>query len=160
MEIDLLRDEYRKLERSLSVDDYSLKNQLSQLQRQVEQMNLMYHNALSENNVLKVDVQLYEKKLKTRETRIATLEKSFKTLTEQNNIMKAYLKRIQSQMKEVSLNSMESHNMSGIPSNGRIVKKIKAGGGSSKPESKIPGHRNRVVEKVIGNPFGGSDSGK
>ena len=151
LELDLIRDEYRRLENSMNGDDYSLKNQVSQLQRQMEQINLMYHNSLSEKNVLKVDVQLFEKKLKTREKKIGTLEKSMKTLTEQNNTMKTYLKRIKSQMMVASTSSLDSHNMSGIASNGKIVKKIKAG--TQKSDEKPANYRNKVVEKVIGNPF-------
>lgn len=160
MELDMLRDEYRRLEKSLSTDDHSLKLQITQYQRQLEQTNLMYHNALSDNHVLKVDVQLFEKKLKTREARIATLEKSFRTLTEQNNTMKTYLKRLKTQMMEVSVNTLDSHNMSGIPSNGRIVKKIKAGSSTKGQEGAATGgYKNRIVQKVIGDPFGNnSDS--
>jgi hypothetical protein len=116
-------------------------------------MNLMYHNALSDCNSLKVDVQIFEKKLKTREGKIATLEKSYRTLTEQNTKMKTYLKRLKTEMmREVSSNSIDSHNMSGISSNGKIVKKIKAG--TTKNPDEIPqNYRNKVIEKVIGNPF-------
>ena len=112
-------------------------------------MNIMYHSAIQDNSVIKVDVQLYEKKLKTRESRIVTLEKSFRTLTEQNNKMKAYLKRIRENIEEVSLKKLESNNLTNIPSNGRVVKKIKAGGTLPQPTN----YRNRIVEKVIGNPF-------
>ena len=149
LELDMMRDEYKRLEKSLTGEDQTLKVQCQQLQRQLDQMNIMYHSAIQDNSVIKVDVQLYEKKLKTRESRIVTLEKSFRTLTEQNNKMKAYLKRIRENIEEVSLKKLESNNLTNIPSNGRVVKKIKAGGTLPQPTN----YRNRIVEKVIGNPF-------
>lgn len=152
MEIDMMRDEYRRLERSLTREDMSFKNQTTYLERQIEQMNLLYANALSDSQALKVDVQLYEKKLKTREMKISTLEKSYKALAEQNNIMKSYLKSLQEKMIEVNEKQLESHNLTGIPSSGRIVKKIIPGGKSSIPQPSY--QRNKVIQKVIGDPFG------
>ena len=151
MELDMMRDEYKRLERSLTREDMSFKNQITYYERQIEQMNLLYANALSDSQALKVDVQLYEKKLKTRESKISTLEKSYKTLAEQNNIMKTYLKGLQEKMIEINEHQLESHNLTGIASSGKIVKKIIPGAKSNIPQ---PGYRNKIIQKVIGDPFG------
>ncbi|CAI2377981.1 unnamed protein product [Moneuplotes crassus] len=127
LEIDLLRDEYKRLERSLTEEDFSLKTQVEQLQRQVDHIDLMYHHEVTNNNVLKVDAQMYEKKIQKRDQRIALLEKSYKKLSEQTQTMKNYLKNLQKQMIQVQAPKREAYNTSGVPSNGRLIKKIKPG---------------------------------
>ncbi|CAI2381763.1 unnamed protein product [Moneuplotes crassus] len=154
MELEIQREEYKKLEKSLTEEEFSMKIQIEQLQRQVDQMNLMYHHEVSSNNVLKVDVQLYEKKILKRDQRIATLEKSYKTLSEQAQEMKSELMNAQKQMIKLETLRRESLVLSRIPTQAKMIKRIKTG---VKPREIQKDYRNKIVERVIGDPFNSSE---
>lgn len=49
---------------------------MSQLDRHLEQLTVMYHKLASQNSTLKVELQVNEKKLQRREQRVSQLEKA------------------------------------------------------------------------------------
>jgi kinesin family protein 5 len=75
MDLDEAREAYRTLEGSLSRDDQALKQRTNKLERNNEQLTLMYHQVVSEKSVLKVDLQVLERKLQRKDEKIANLEK-------------------------------------------------------------------------------------
>ncbi len=56
MKLDEEREKYRKLEAMMTVGDKPLRRKIQQLERQVQQLTLMYHQVVSEKSVLKVDI--------------------------------------------------------------------------------------------------------
>ena len=47
------------------------------MEKNLEKIHQMYQNVTQEKGILKVDLQVLEKKLQKKEDKIATLEKSF-----------------------------------------------------------------------------------
>lgn len=63
MELDEVKDAYRALESSLSRDEQQYKNRAQKLERSLEQITTMYQAVINEKSVLKVDLQVSEKKM-------------------------------------------------------------------------------------------------
>ena len=84
----------------------------------------MYHQAISEKSVLKVDFQVVEKKIQRKEDKILNLESTLQKLREQNSQLKSILGQVKEQMaKKGGLRRMDP-----MASSSRVVKKIKGGG--------------------------------
>lgn len=71
MELDEVKEAYRALEGSLSRDEQQFKNRAQKLERSLEQMTTMYQGVINERSVLKVDLQVAEKKMQRKEDKIA-----------------------------------------------------------------------------------------
>jgi len=76
MQIDELKDAYRALEKSLSSDDRSFKTKVMLLERNLDQISNMYQNVFHERSILKVDLQVSERKLQRKEEKIQKMETS------------------------------------------------------------------------------------
>ena len=63
MQVDELKDAYRALEKNLSKEDRSYRDRVQVLERSVEQLSTMYQNSVNERSILKVDLQVSERKL-------------------------------------------------------------------------------------------------
>lgn len=63
VQLDEIKDAYRALEASLSKDDKHFKSKVQLLERSMEQISSMYQNAVNERSILKVDLQVAERKL-------------------------------------------------------------------------------------------------
>ena len=89
----------------------------------------MYHQVVTEKSVLKVDFQVAEKKLKRKDDKIASLEKTLNKLREHNSSLKKILMAVKSlKIRAPDENKViESNNVTGIPSSGRIVKPMRGG---------------------------------
>lgn len=89
----------------------------------------MYHQVVSEKSVLKVDYQVSEKKLKRKEDKITALEKTLSKFKEQNTALKKILNGLKNlKMRNSDDNRVvESNNVSGLPSSGRIVIPLRGG---------------------------------
>ena len=133
MALDDAKESYRALENSLTKDDRTFKKHIAKLERNLEQITLMYHQVVSEKSVLKVDLQVAEKKIMRKEDKVVSLERSVGQLREQNQQLKAILHLIKnnyqpgSAQEEDQITKIEKNNLTGIPSSGRIVKPIRGG---------------------------------
>lgn len=83
--------------------------------------------------MLKVDCQVSGKKMQRKEDKILNLEKTMSKLRDQNLQLKSILNKVKNSMEGKGIlgskKVIESHNMTGLPSSSKIVKKIKGGGG-------------------------------
>ena len=85
--------------------DKPLRKKIAQLERNVQQLTLMYHQVVSEKSVIKVDYQVAEKKMSRKEDKIHTLEKTMSKLRDQNLQLKTILNKVKSSMKDGRLRS-------------------------------------------------------
>lgn len=76
MDLDEVKDAYRLLEASLSKDEQQFKNKALRLEKSLDQITQMYQQVINEKSVLKVDLQVAEKKAQRKEEKITQLEKS------------------------------------------------------------------------------------
>ena len=91
MELNEAKEQYRMLESSLTQGDKALKKNTAKLERNLEQITLMYHQVVSEKSVLKVDLQVAEKKIARKEEKVSQLERGMTQLMDQNKKLKAIL---------------------------------------------------------------------
>ena len=70
MELDEVKDAYRALEASLSKDEQQFKNRAIKLEKSLDQITNMYQTVINEKSVLKVDLQVAEKKIQRKEEKI------------------------------------------------------------------------------------------
>ena len=129
MALDESEERFRRLENNMNQGDVTLRKKINKLESQSEQLTLMYHQVVSEKSVLKVDFQVAEKKLKRKDEKISSLEKTLNKLRDQNTQLKKILVAVKSlKMRAPDENKViESNNVTGIPSSGRIVKPLRGG---------------------------------
>jgi len=77
LQLEEVKDAYKSLEHSISRDDLKFKQKAQNLEKNLEQIHQMYQNVTSEKSILKVDLQVAERKLSRKEEKIQQLEKSF-----------------------------------------------------------------------------------
>ena len=77
LQLDQVKEEYRLLERSIPSDDLKFKHKAQTLEMNLEQIHAMYQNVTSDRSILKVDLQVAQRKLARKEEKIVQLEKSF-----------------------------------------------------------------------------------
>ena len=70
-------------ESQLTPDEKNLHKKIYTLEKNLEQVNAMYHQIVTEKSVLKIENQIYEKKLKKRNEKISNLMKENNDLIEQ-----------------------------------------------------------------------------
>ena len=73
-------------ESQLTPDEKNLHKKIYTLEKNLEQVNSMYHQMVTQKSVLKIENQIYEKKLKKRNEKINSLIKENKDLLEQLKI--------------------------------------------------------------------------
>lgn len=66
MQLDESRDAYRQLENSISRDDLKYKQKCQNMESNLDQIHQMYQNVTSEKSILKVDLQVAERKLERK----------------------------------------------------------------------------------------------
>ena len=72
-------------ESQLTPDEKNLHKKIYTLEKNLEQVNSMYHQIMTQKSVLKIENQIYEKKLKKRNEKINSLIKENNNLLEQLN---------------------------------------------------------------------------
>lgn len=148
--LDQAQENIRKMEATMGSGDKPLRKKIAQLERNVQQLTLMYHQVVSEKSVIKVDFQVAEKKMQRKEEKILTLEKTMSKLRDQNLQLKTILNKVKTQMKDGKLKTskrgLDSHSMTGATSSSRIVKTIKGGGGR---RNETPRHSNSQAKNLI-----------
>lgn len=76
IQLDESKDAYRQLEQSISKEDLKFKQKAQNLEKNLDQIHQMYQNVTSEKSILKVDLQVAERKLDRKQDRIEALEKT------------------------------------------------------------------------------------
>lgn len=76
LQLEEVKDAYKQLEHSISRDDLKFKQKAQSLEKNLDQLHQMYQNVTSEKSILKVDIQVAERKLARKEDKIQQLEKS------------------------------------------------------------------------------------
>ena len=69
----------------MSPDDKNYVKKIITLEKNLEQVNLMYHQVVTQKSVLKIENQVLEKKIKKRNEKMSILEKENFDLKEQVN---------------------------------------------------------------------------
>lgn len=125
------RENYKALELTMSEGERSLKKKSDVLERNLEQLTLMYHQLASQKSALSVDKQVGERKNSRLVEKIKTLEEQLKIANLE----------IQKQLREIKYLSEElekpstAHSrgsiggLSGLLPTTRLKKSIKGGGG-------------------------------
>ena len=127
--LDESHERNRRIENTINQGDVPLRKKIGKLENQAEQLTIMYHQVVSEKSVLKVDLQVSEKKLKRKDEKIIQLEKALSKLKEGNIVLKRILKGLKNlKLRANNENKvLEGNNVTGIPSSGRIVKPLRGG---------------------------------
>ena len=105
----------------MSEGDRALKKKVNSLERNLEQLTLMYHQLVSAKSVLKIDNQVNEKKLKRKVAKVAQLEKELGVYREK---IEAYKKKSHNMKKERE----DAWRMTMTPKHNNIKRTIKGGG--------------------------------
>lgn len=77
MNLDEIKDAYRALESSLSQDEKKKRNREKQLETSLEQISTLYQTAMNERSILKVDLQVADRKHQKSIQRQQLLEKKY-----------------------------------------------------------------------------------
>jgi len=115
------------LESAISEGDRAVKRKVISLERNIEQLTLMYHQLVSQKSALKVENQVNEKRIQRKNERISVLEKRLaeqrdhvNMLRNQVEALKAALSDSQKTMPSSTLDDMEMK---------QKLNQIKSGGG-------------------------------
>lgn len=130
MQLDEIKDAYRALEASLSKDDKQFRQKVQMLERSVEQISSMYQNAVNERSILKVYLQVAERKHQKSAQRQQLLEKKYEQQRNKNNQMEKILIQLRKEVLDMRVSEEKDKSM-GIVRNsaagGRVA--IQGGGG-------------------------------
>ena len=77
------KEKLQLFESQLTPDEKNLHKKIYTLEKNLEQVNSMYHQIVTQKSVLKIENQIYEKKLKKRNEKINILIKENNDLMEQ-----------------------------------------------------------------------------
>jgi septation ring formation regulator EzrA len=109
--------------------DHDTKRYIKELTSQIESVTLMYHQSASDASVQRVEIKIMQKKLQTKTKKMEKLEQSMKELMDQNKKLRVIATNLRDAVENdryVKTGS-NSNNLTGIPSKGKVIKKIKAG---------------------------------
>eukprot|EP00742_Colponemidia_sp_Colp-10_P006548 GILJ01007018.1.p1 GENE.GILJ01007018.1~~GILJ01007018.1.p1 ORF type:complete len:1055 (-),score=235.45 GILJ01007018.1:187-3351(-) len=128
------KEKYSDLQATIKEGDRPLKKKVQNLERNMEQLTLMYHQLVSQNSALRVENQVNEKKISRKNERIQHLEKNLQTMraqldkaVKQTAAAESNLERIKT---AIGPNAITNARLS--IGSGRIVKPIRGGGGRRK----------------------------
>ena len=110
MELDEVKDAYRALESSMSREDQQYKQRALLLEKNIEQLNNMYQNAINEKSIIKIDLGLAEKKCKRKDEKIIELEKIVSELREKNKKYETIVKFLREEFIRVEKQAKELQN--------------------------------------------------
>jgi len=97
-----LKERIKLIESKMSPDDKNYVKKIMSLEKSLDQVNLMYHQVVTQKSVLKIENQVLEKKIKKRNEKISTYDKENFDLKEQlkmrddklNYYQKSYIKNV------------------------------------------------------------------
>ena len=114
------KEKIKFLKCNLSNDNSQLMSKLYNIEKNFEELNILYHKAITEKSVLKIETQVNEKKLKKREEKIKNLENQLLELKDKKDIDDSFIAN-KKDNKCYFYNNKSSNN---------IIKIIKGEGGS------------------------------
>ena len=147
LQLEEVKEAYKQLEHSISKDDLKFKQKAQNLEKNLDQIHQMYQNVTSEKSILKVDLQVAERKLSRKEEKLQQMEKSLITSRQKSsdylNIIKQLKQeflKVQSQQMQISQLTvsnrpgMEAEGQQALPGSGQpnaagARKTIRGGGG-------------------------------
>jgi len=94
IELDDSKEKYKSLESAISEGDRALKRKVLSLERNIEQLTLMYHQLVSQKSSLKVECQVNEKRIQRKNERITSLEKQLAQTREQVQAFKSQVESL------------------------------------------------------------------
>jgi kinesin family protein 5 len=136
-------EKYRALESQMSDSDKSMKKKIDTQQRNLEQLNLMYHQIVSQQSILKVNKSIHERKITRLTEKNAELERAFKELTEK--LLSYERKEDEDQKKIQILEAKVRRTMGNVNLQSHNIKKVIRGGGDM--IFKTPTNRKTISEQ-------------
>lgn len=131
VQLDEIKDAYRALEASLSKDDKQFRQKVQLLERSVEQISSMYQNAVNERSILKVDLQVSERKMQKSQQRQQLLEKKYEQQRNKNDQLEKILIELRNEVIKMKTSEEKDRSMgimrSSVVGGGRVA--IQGGGG-------------------------------
>lgn len=142
LELDDAREQMKSMEENMNEGERTLKKKVNSLERNLEQLTLMYHQLVSQKSMLKVDNQVYEKKLQRKSERCDELIKQLNAASEQ---LSGYKHRCEilsyelTEMRNAGGTASATKGLNSVSGNHKIKKKIK--GGNKVLLNSAPKHR-------------------
>jgi Na+/phosphate symporter len=124
------KEKLQLFESQLTPDEKNLHKKIYTLEKNLEQVNSMYHQIVTQKSVLKIENQIFEKKLKKRNDKINSLIKENYNLLEQLKL------------KDDKINGFQKLKDTPAP---RLIKVIRGSGNKGKGNN-----RTRSTEKFSG----------
>ena len=121
------KEKLQLFESQLTPDEKNLHKKIYTLEKNLEQVNSMYHQIVTQKSVLKIENQIFEKKLKKRNDKINSLTKENYNLLEQLKL------------KDDKINGFQKNKDAPAP---RLIKVIRGSGNKSNK-----GNRTRSTDK-------------
>ena len=122
------KEKLQLFESQLTPDEKNLYKKIYTLEKNLEQVNSMYHQIVTQKSVLKIENQIFEKKLKKRNDKINSLTKENYNLLEQLKL------------KDDKINGFQKNKDIPAP---RLIKVIRGSGNKSNK-----GNRTRSIDKL------------
>ena len=122
------KEKLQLFESQLTPDEKNLHKKIYTLEKNLEQVNSMYHQIVTQKSVLKIENQIFEKKLKKRNDKINSLMKENYNLLEQLKL------------RDDKINGFQKNKDTPAP---RLIKVIRGSGNKSNKGN----NRNRSIEK-------------
>lgn len=111
VELDEIKDAYRALEKNLSPEERQNRNKVSLLERSMEQLNAMYQNIINERSILKVDLQVSERKMQKSLQRQQILEKKYEQQRKKNEQLEKIIVEIRNDYVHMKKNEEQEKSM-------------------------------------------------
>ena len=131
IELDEARESYKNLESTMSEGERNLKKKTDTLERNLEQLTLMYHQLVSQKSMLKVDKQVNERKIQRLNERNKNLEEQLKKQKELSMKLEHEINSLKDERLsfQPSFSSNRATLGPGFPVSTKIKKTIRGGGG-------------------------------
>ncbi|CAG9331391.1 unnamed protein product [Blepharisma stoltei] len=126
IQLDESRAGYKTLESNMSQGEKSLKKKTDTLERNLDQLTLMYQQLVSQKSMLKVDKQINERKIQRLNERCQILEDQSNNLKSKLLQAQQQIKNLQNDKEEIIATPRYSLNVY-TPGNSRIRKPIRGG---------------------------------
>lgn len=148
MQLDESKDAYKQLENSISREDLKFKQKAQNLEKNLDQIHQMYQNVTSEKSILKVDLQVAERKLERKQAKIDALEKTVVMSRQKQQDYLTIIKQLKQEFLKVQTSQVQIQQLStqNQGAGGKIVsgpgqplerKTIRGGGGKKTATPRI-----------------------
>ena len=121
-------ERFKALESTMSDGERVMKKRSDTLERNLEQLNLMYHQLVSQKSMLKVDKQVCDRKVARLNDKLISLDKSSKECNEKILVLEKENNALREELKEIKQSKMRMTIGPGMIAGTKIKKIIKGGG--------------------------------